>query len=125
MAAEATLEYYFKLSGLRSQDDVVAGLGTEADTPTASSGVQYRTLAVADTEETLDVGDITTVDVIILKAIDYDVAIDTSFSAAFSTEIIARAGGMPVVFTPGGTVKVKNVTASQTPKYEYLAVGRT
>lgn len=125
MAVSFSLEFYAKLSGLRDQDDVIAGFGTEASTLTASSGVQYRTLATADTEETLDLGDVTTVDQIVLQAIDYDVAIDTSFNAAFSSEIIARAGGLPVVFEPSGTVKVKNNTVSETPKYCYIVVGRT
>lgn len=125
MAASCTLEFYFKLSGLRDQDDVMAGLKTETSTPTASSGVQHRTLATANTEETLDLGDVATVDQIILYAVDYDVAIDTSFNTTFSTEIVARAGGLPVIFEPGGTVKVKNDTADQTPQYEFLAIGRT
>lgn len=125
MAAELTLSYIFKLAGLRDQDDVVAGLKTESDTPTASSGVQYRVLAEADTAEVLDVGDVSTIDCIILLAIDYDVDIDTSYSSSFSTEITARAGGLPVIFEPGGTVYVKNNGSGETPKYVFLVVGRT
>lgn len=125
MAATFTLEFLAKLSGLNSDDSIISGLATLGQTPTATSGVQFRTIATTNTEETLDVGDVATVDMIILKAVSGDIAVDTSFNATFSTEIIAEAGELPLIFKPNGTVKVKNNTADETPTYSYMVIGRT
>ena len=124
MAASNTLEYLFKLSGLGDNDSVMSGLATNGQTPTAVSH-QYRVLAVADTAEVLDLGDVSTIDAVILRAIDYDLDVDTSYVSSFNAEITALAGEMPLIFKPTGTVYVKNSSAGETPKYEVIVVGRT
>jgi len=91
-------------------------------TPTAVT-YNYRTLATTDTAEALDLGDITTVEMIIIKAVGA-IYIDTSYTASFSSEITLAAGEV-AIFKPYGTVYVKNYTALATPAYEYLAIGTT
>lgn len=124
MAAELNLEYMAELTGLGANDNVMSGRATLGQTPTAVNH-QYRTLAVADTAEALDLGDISTVDLIIIRAIDYDLDIDTSYVSSFVAEITALAGEAPMIFKPTGTVYVKNSGAGETVQYEYLVVGRT
>lgn len=124
MAAELNLEYYAELSGLGANANIMAGRATVGQTPTAVNH-QYRTLAVADTAEALDLGDISTVDLIVLRAIDYDLDVDTSYVSSFNAEITALAGETPLIFKPTGTVYVKNNGDAETVQYEYLIVGRT
>lgn len=124
MAAENTLSYLFKLSGLGDNDTTMSGKATNGQTPTAVSH-QYRVLAVADTDEVLDLGDVSTVDAVIIRAIDYDLDIDTTYVASFNAEITVEAGEFPAIFKPSGTIRVKNNGAGETPKYEVMVVGRT
>lgn len=123
MAAEFKINLVAKLTGLGEQVNFIK-TGTDETTPTAGA-YMYRTIATADTEEALDLGDVSTVTAIILYAIDYDVDIDCDFVTAFDADLTAKAAGIPAVIPyPAGTVYVKGET-SQTPKYEYLVIGTT
>lgn len=83
----------------------------------------YRTLAVADAAEVLDLGDVSTVSLVIIRAIGA-IFVDTSYVAAFSSEISIPAGQF-AVFKPSGTVYVKNSVALATPAYEIYIIGTT
>jgi len=123
MAATFTTSVLAQLTGL-GKELTFAEKGTDETTPTAGT-YNYRTIADADTAEALDLGDVTTVTAIVLYAIDYDVLIDTTYSASFSSELTAKAGGIPVVITyPTGTVYVQGETG-KTSKFEYLVIGTT
>jgi hypothetical protein len=91
-------------------------------TPTAVT-YNYRTLATADTAEALDLGDVTTVEMIIIKAIGA-IDVDTTYVSSFASEIRLAAGEV-AMFKPVGTVYVKNYTALATPAYEYWVCGTT
>ena len=125
MAAECNVNFLFELTGLgklirfpdKSSD------GTE---PTTHTGLEYRTLATADTEELLDVDAVGTVTGFWIRAIDYDLDIDLDFVAAFDADLTIKAGEFPAFIpNPAGTVYVKNNGAGETPSYEFIAWGTT
>ena len=125
MAAEGTVRVIAELTGL-DQDDRFVDNGSEQTTPTATTGRQYRTLATADTAEALDIGDLSTATLIVLKAIDNDLDVDLDFDTSFDADLTIEAGGPSAVIpSPAGTVYVKNHGAGETVKYSYLAWGTT
>ncbi len=83
---------------------------------------QYMVQATADSDEAIAVGDVGTIELIILKCISNDVDIDTSYSASFSAEIEVQEGQV-AVFKPTGTVHIKNNDSSEQVTVEYLIVG--
>jgi len=100
--------------------------GTDGTTPDATSGVQYRTLATADTDEALGLGDVSTVQCIIIRAIDYDLDIDLDYASSFDVDLTVKAGEVPAVIPyPAGVTQVKNNGAGETPAFEYAVVGTT
>lgn len=125
MAATLNLNYFLKLAGLSSDETKMAGNVTLAQVPSATTGIQYRTMVAADTEEALDVGDVSTIDLIVIRAITYDLDVDTSFVAAFSAELNLVAGEAPAIFKPSGTVYIKNNNAAEACVFEVIIIGRT
>jgi hypothetical protein len=109
---------------------LLSGLGEEFElnekntvTGTVSSYTsQYRTQAVADTEEALDLGGVSTVELIIIKAITNDMTIDADFDTAFDGDILVAEGEVSV-FKPAGTVYITNTDAAEQVTYEYIVVG--
>ena len=123
MAAEFETSVIAKLTGLGEPIDFIKK-GTDETTPTAGT-YNYRTIATADTAEALDLGDVSTVTMVILYAVDYDVDIDCDFVSSFDADLTAKAGGIPAVIPyPAGTVYVKG-ESGQTPKYEFVVIGTT
>jgi len=123
MAAEFKVKMIAQLSGLGELINFIKQ-GSDETTPTAGA-YMYRTIATADTAEALDLGDVSTVTMVVLYAVDYDVSIDCDYVAAFDADMTAKAGGIPAVIPyPAGTVYVKG-ESGQTPKYEYLVIGTT
>lgn len=124
MAASFDVSVIAQLTGLGKQLEF-AEKGTDETTPTASAQM-YRTIAAADTEEALDLGDVSTVTCVILYAVDYDVQIDCDYtSATFDVDLVAKAAGIPAVIPyPAGSVYVQG-ESGQTSKYEYLVIGTT
>lgn len=124
MAASITVSSRVELEGL-GKNLYMQDVATDGTTPTAST-YNYRVLATADTAEALDLGDISTVAIVIIRAIDYDLDIDLDFSVAFDADSTVKAGEPAAVIpNPAGTVYVKNHNAAETPAYEYLAIGTT
>ena len=121
MAAEATVSIIAELTGL-GQLQQLAEKFSITTTP-ARCVYHYMEQATADEEEALDIGDVGTVHLIILKCIANDVDIDTSYAAAtFSAEIEVQEGEV-AVFKPTGTVYIQNDDAAEKSKIEYLVIG--
>lgn len=120
MAAEATVSIIAELTGL-GQLQQLAEKFSVTTTP-ARVHYQYMEQATADTDEVLDVGDVGTVHLIILKCIANDVDIDTSYATAFSAEIEVPEGEV-AVFKPTGTVRIKNDDSAEKSTIEYLVIG--
>lgn len=120
MSAEATVSIIAELTGLGQLQQLVDKFSVT--TTPARVHYQYMEQATADTDEALDVGDVGTVHLIILKCVANDVDIDTSYSASFSAEIECQEGEV-CVFKPTGTVRIKNDDATEKSTIEYLVIG--
>lgn len=121
MAAEATVSIIAEVTGL-GQLQVLAEKFAVTTTP-ARVHYQYMEQATADTEEALDIGDVGTVHLIILKCVANDVDIDTSYAAStFSAEIEVQEGEV-TVFKPTGTVYIQNDDSAEKSTVEYLVIG--
>lgn len=120
MAASCNVSIIAELSGLGKLEDLAEKFSVTG-TP-ARALYQYMVQAVADTEEVLEVGDVATIALIILKCISNDVDIDTSFNTTFSAEIEVQEGEV-AVFKPAGTVYIKNDDAAEQSTIEYIVIG--
>lgn len=121
MAASGTVNIIAELLGLGESTAFVDRFSL-TNTPTRKTK-QYRQQAVADTEEALDLGGISTVDLIVIKAITNDMTIDTSFVSTYNAELNVPQGEI-AVFKPSGTVYIKNEDSAEQVTYEYLIIGR-
>jgi len=89
--------------------------------PTKSTH-QYRQQASADSDEELDLGGVSTAELVVIKAVTNDLQVDADYSTSFDANIEIPEGEM-AVFKPVGTVRVKNKNAGEQCTYEYLVVG--
>lgn len=121
MAASGSVKVVMQLLGL-SQEQSFSDRFTLTNTPTLKV-MDYRQQAVADTEEALDVGSLTNIDCIIIKAITNDMTVDPSFDSAYRAGITILEGEF-AVFSPAGTVYIKNQDAAEQATYEYFIIGR-
>lgn len=94
-------------------------------TPTALTQ-NYRVLGTADSEEALDLGDVATVEGVLIKAVSGAIYVDTSFDTTFVNELVI-AEGESAYFKPVGVkpVYVINYTAGETPSYSFVVFGTT
>lgn len=129
MAGSCKIETKLNLTGLGEEitleDDY--DVATTDAAPTAFNK-QYRTLDAGDSEEALDMGDVETdqLRLIYIKAIDYDLDVDTSYASTFSSELTILTGESQIFRVPAdNSVYVKNTTGTETPAYEYAVVGLT
>ncbi len=109
----------------------VSGLGNGAEkkntfvdsqTPECTCSSEYQVQETADTAEALNIGALDDVIGIWIRAIENDIAIDTSYDTSFHTELIVYEGQCQF-FVPAGTVYIKNNTSAEKVIFEYLAVG--
>lgn len=117
MAATTRIAVKMVVDGLVDSDIDISASEVGPDTPTLA-GKPMDVIATANTAQVLALNGITTVHYITFLALDGDISIDTSYSASFNEEIIAYEG-VPTVFTPAGTVYVKNKTTDETPTFQY------
>ena len=123
MAAEMNISISAELTGLGDMMKFLPKKYTLENTPTLKL-LTRQIQAVADTEEALEVGDISTIDMIIMKCITKDCEVDVSFSAAFSAEITILEGETQA-FKPSGTVYIRNTAAeAAVSTVEFIVVGR-
>lgn len=120
MAAEANVSIICEVTGL-GQLQMMAEKFNVTTTP-ARVHYQYMVQATADVAEVLDVGDVGTVHLIILKCVANDVDIDTTYSSSFNAEIEVQEGEV-AVFKPKGTVWIQNDDSSEQSTIEYLVIG--
>lgn len=125
MAAECTVSTTVELTGLGLPRDFV-DKSVDGTTPTAAT-YNYRVLATAASEEALDLGDIATESMLIIRAIDLDLQVDLSYTAATFRKSFTLKAGEPaaVIPNPGGSIYVIDDAGDETPAYEYLLIGTT
>ena len=120
MAASAGINIIVELLGLGKIQSFVDRF-TVTTTPTKSH-YNYRQQAVADTEEALDLGGVSTVGLVVIKAVTNDMTIDTTFVSSYVAELVVLAGEI-AAFNPSGTVYIKNQDSAEQVTYEYLVIG--
>lgn len=125
MAAETSVSISVELTGL-GLNRFFQDRATDGTTPTAAT-YNYRVLAVAGTEEALDLGDVATETILAIRAIDLDLKVDLSYTAATFRTSFTLAAGEPaaVIPNPGGSIYVLDDAGDETPAYEYLLIGTT
>jgi hypothetical protein len=121
MAASGSVKVVMQLLGL-GQEQSFSDRFTLSNVPTTKV-MDYRQQAVADTEEVLDIGSVSTIDAVIIKAILNDMTVDPSFDTSYRAGITIPQGEF-AVFKPTGTVKIKNLDGGEQATYEYFIIGR-
>lgn len=121
MAAKSKLKICADISGLGNGISI-KDIWDDSTAPEAAVHVPYQVQETADTEETLNVGGVDTVRGVFIRAIENDIAVDTSFVSTFSTELVVREG-QSSFFVPSGTVYIKNDTAAEQVTFELLVWG--
>lgn len=120
MAAECAVNILAEVTGL-GQIQKFAEKFTTTATPTRCH-YGYIVQDTADTAQALDVGDVGTIELIIMKCVSNDVDVDTSYVSAFSAEIEIQEGEIQI-FKPTGTVYIKNDDAGEQSTIEYIVIG--
>lgn len=124
MAATCDVSIIVELLGL-GRDQTFINKATDGTTPTVAL-YHYPTLASANSDEVLDLGDISTVTILAVRAVDYDLDVDLDYVTAFDADFTVKAGEpAAVVPNPAGVIRVKNTTTDETPNYEVLIIGTT
>ena len=120
MAASAGINIIVELLGLGKIQSFVDRFNLTT-TPTRAH-YDYRQMVANNTAEAIDLGGVSTVGVIILKAITNSGNVDTSFSSSFNAELSLPAGEISV-FKPSGTAYINSVESDEKVTYEYLVIG--
>lgn len=120
MAAECNVNILAEVTGLGKELKVPERFSTTA-TPTRAV-YHYMVQATADADEAIAVGDVGTIELIIMHCISNDVDVDTSYASSFSAEIEIQEGEM-AVFKPTGTVRIKNDDSGEQSTIEYWIIG--
>jgi hypothetical protein len=119
--AEARVKGVLSITGLGSGHEMTFNAPTSV-TP-SKTHYNFRTQATADTPEALDTGGVTTIKLLVLKAVSGAVDVDLDFSSAFDSDITIPEGETAILPIPSGTVYISNNVSNNTVTYEYWAVG--
>jgi hypothetical protein len=116
MAAEFTCKILAQLTGLGKE----LNFSEKFSTTTPILGL-YNYDSIGTTAEALDISDVTTIELIVIKNMDSTnyVELDCNYSASFSADIKLEAG-KSAVFKPSGTVYAKANSAAC--KVEYIVM---
>lgn len=126
MSATTTVSSRVEITGL-GKEVWMQDVATDGTTPTALT-YNYRKLTTTNTAEALDLGDVTTEAILMIRAIDYDLDIDLDCAgvSSFEASLTVKAGEPAAVIpNPAGTIYVKNNVTSEVPSYEYVLTGTT
>jgi len=120
MAVENTVNLFLELTGLGEQEVVPLTMSTTTTVSAKQHG--YIQQAVADTAEALELGGVSTVELLIVKCITNDVDLDCNYSSSFSADVTVQEGEFAVV-KPAGTVYIKNNDTAEQSTIEYWVLG--
>lgn len=121
MAASAQITVGMKLIELGSDLPDFVKKFTITATP-ARFIKHYMIQAVANTAEVLPIGDVGTVEVIVIHCVSNDVDIDTTYVSSFNAEIEVQENEWQV-FKPKGILWFKNDDADELSTIEYWVLG--
>ncbi len=120
MSATASSKLITLLQGLGKTIEFPVGWSTTTTPTKYYYGRQIQ--ATADTEEALEMGNVTTPLLVVISCVTNDVDIDTSFNTTFSAELTINEGEC-AVFSPTGTVYLKNDDAGEASTLDILVIG--
>ena len=125
MAAVASVNLSLSVSGLTSQT-INSSIAFNATTPDAVAHT-YKKIAVSDTEEAVELGDVSVVQGVLIHCVaagdsTAGIYIDTDFDTTFNASQ-SLTEGKSAYFKPAGVLMVKNITTVQRPTYEVIVFG--
>jgi hypothetical protein len=121
-AATATVNLTCSIAGLGSSSPQLSISFTDDVTPDTAAYF-YTTIATPNTAEAIALGDVSTIEGILMKADACDVEVDCDFNSTnFDADIVIERGEA-AYFMPSGTVYVKNQDAGESIQYEYVIFG--
>lgn len=119
--AEARVKGHLEISGLGQSHEFPFNAAT-GTAPTATH-YNYRQQATVDTPEALDLGSVSTVHMLVIKAKVGTVSVDLDFVSAFDADLVIPLGETAVIPKPSGTIYVSNGTSNVQATYEYWVAG--
>lgn len=122
MAGAYTISVLVELTGLGQLQEFTKKF-SQISTPTRAL-YHYAVQDSADTAQALELGDIATIDMLIIKCVANDVDIDLDFVSSFDADLTVQEGETAVLPTPAGTVYIKNNDSAEQSTIEYLLIGR-
>ena len=122
MAASFSISILTELTGLGQLQELSEKF-SETTAPTRAM-YHYAIQDSADTDQALELGDVATVDVLILKCVSNDVDLDLDYVSSFDADLTVQEGEICVIPTPAGVVRFKNNDATEQSTIEYLLIGR-
>ena len=120
MAGSANVNLSLRVSGL-GKTTLNLPDSFDGTTPTAALANKC-TMGTAAEGEALDLGDVSTIEGVIIRAIDKVLDVDTTWDTTFEAQITIPVG-QSVYFKPAGTVYVRENVSDETPAYEYIVYG--
>ena len=119
MSVENNVSIIWELTGLGKEERHADAFSTTTTITAKQHGYQTTT---ADTAEALNMGDVSTAELIIINCVSNDVDIDTSYVSSFNAELTVNEGEW-AVFKPTGTVYIKNDDSGEASTVEYWIFG--
>ena len=98
MAADASVSINFLLTGLGKEVEFAAKFSTTT-APTRSL-YHYAVQTTADTEQALELGDVATAQLLIIKCVANDVDLDLDFDSTFNADLTIQEGEVAVIPVP-------------------------
>ena len=122
MAAEANVSIIASLTGLGKNLEFAEKFATSTTITRAMQ--HYAVQDTANTDQVLELGDVGTIQLLIIKCVDNDVNLDLDYdSSAFDADLQIQEGECAVIPTPSGIVRFRNVTTDEVSTIEYLLLG--
>lgn len=121
MAAEYQVSVNAFVNGLGKGTEK-KNIFTGSVAPEVTCSTEQQMQETADVAEALNIGAVDTILGIWIRAIDNDLAVDTSYVTTFNAELVIPEGEAHY-FKPSGTVYIKNNTALEKCTFEFLVIG--
>lgn len=120
MTATATVSIICEVTGLGKNLNFCEKFAI-ATAPTKAL-YHYMEQAVADTDEALELGDVATEGLLVIKCVANDVQLDLDYSS-FDVDLTIKEGECAAIPLPAGTIQFRAVSAAEKSTIEYLLVG--
>ena len=121
MAAECSVSIIAEVTGLGKGINFAEKFSTT--TTTTRAMYHYAVQDTADTDQALELGDISTIQMLIIKCIENDVDLDLDYVSSFDADLTIQEGEGAVIPVPSGVVRFKNNDSGEQSTIEYVLAG--